>query len=254
MQIVSEGLVVSRKWLLAKGITEHGIDNLVKAHQLDIVIRGVYKSPFIKVSWQSIVYSLQKIFNRNVVIGGISALEMEGFAHYLQLSRHKQIHLYTDEPLPAWINELSRDFSFTTHMQSSLQSRAHTQNEFANILRANTVSFPWREEMPQLVISNPERAILELVADVPDKISFEHAEQILQGMTSLSPSKLQDLLMVCDNIRIRRLFLWMAERQNHPWFKKLSLESISLGSGNRVLVKGGILNKKYKITVPQEYE
>ena len=36
--------------------------------------------------------------------------------------------------------------------------------------------------------------------------------------------------------------------------KKLNLEGISLGSGNRVLVKGGVLNKKYKITVPQEYE
>ena len=108
--------------------------------------------------------------------------------------------------------------------------------------------------MPDLEISDPERAILELLVDVPNQISFENAEQIFQGMTSLSPNKLNELMLVCDNIRVRRLFLWMAERQNHQWFKKLNLESISLGIGNRVLVKGGILNKKYKITVPQEYE
>ena len=108
--------------------------------------------------------------------------------------------------------------------------------------------------MPTLDMSNPERAILELMFDVPNDISFENAIQILQGMTSLSPSKLNELLLVCDNIRVRRIFLWMAERQNHPWFKKLNLENISLGSGNRVLVKGGVLNKKYKITVPQDYE
>jgi hypothetical protein len=108
--------------------------------------------------------------------------------------------------------------------------------------------------LPDLEISDPERAILELLVEVPTEISFENAEQILQGMTSLSPNKLNELLLVCDNIRVRRLFLWMAERQNHQWFKKLNLDNISLGTGNRVLVKGGILNKKYKITVPQEYE
>jgi Transcriptional regulator, AbiEi antitoxin, Type IV TA system/Transcriptional regulator, AbiEi antitoxin N-terminal domain len=254
LQIVSESLVVSRKWLLEKGINEHALDNLVKADQLDVIIRGVYKRPFIKVTWQDIVYSLQKIFNYNVVVGGVSALEMEGFAHYLPFNRQKQIHLYSSEPLPAWINELSDDFSFTTHIQTDLQSRIHHQKDLLRVLKSNTLSKFWKDDEYSFEISNPERAILEVLVDVPEKTSFEHAEQILQGMTSLSPSKLQDLLMVCDNIRIRRLFLWMAERQNHPWFKKLNLERISLGSGNRVLVKGGVLNKKYKITVPQEYE
>ncbi len=253
-QIVNECLVVSRKWLLTNGIKEHALDNLVKADQLDVIMRGVYKRPFIKITWQDIVYSLQKIFNSNVVVGGVSALQMEGFAHYLPFNHQKQIHLYSGEPLPAWINVLSDDFSFITHLQTDLLGRSHHQEDLYKVLKSNTLSKFWKDDTYSIEISNPERAILELLADVPEKTSFEYAEKILQGMTSLSPSKLQDLLMVCDNIRIRRLFLWMAERQNHQWFKTLNLESISLGSGNRVLVKGGVLNKKYKITVPQEYQ
>jgi len=253
-QLVQDNLIVSRKWLLTKGVNEHTVDNLVKAGHLDIVIRGVYKSSLIKLSWQNIVYSLKQIFGYNVIVGGLSALELQGFAHYLSLNPQKKIHLYSDKQLPLWINTISEDVHFITHVQTELQSRIHVQDDFSDVLRINTVDYPVRDGILPLKISNPERAILELLADVPSKISFEHAEQILQGMTSLSPSKLQELLMVCDNIRIRRLFLWMSERQQHQWFKKLNLESISLGSGNRVLVSGGVLNKKYKITVPKEYE
>jgi Transcriptional regulator, AbiEi antitoxin, Type IV TA system len=200
------------------------------------------------------VLSLQKMYDFEVVVGGYTAIEMQGYSHYIPLNKERQVHLFSKKLLPEWIEGLIEGVNFILHLQSELQSRKHLQNEFSSVLSDNTISFPWREEMPQIKMSNPERAILELFADVPEKVSFENVEQILQGMTSLSPNKLNELLLVCDNIRVRRLFLWMAERQNHPWFKKLNLERISLGSGNRVLVKGGVLNKKYKITVPQEYE
>lgn len=50
------------------------------------------------------------------------------------------------------------------------------------------------------------------------------------------------------NVKVRRLFYWMAERQTYPWFAKLpepeALDNLGLGSGNRVLVKGGRLDPK----------
>jgi hypothetical protein len=45
----------------------------------------------------------------------------------------------------------------------------------------------------------------------------------------------------------------LAEKHEHNWLKELQLEKINLGSGNRVIVKNGVLNKKYNITVPREY-
>lgn len=252
--LVPEGVFVPRSWLLGQGVSNHAIDNLLKSNQLELISRGVYKRPYTKLTWQGVVLSLQRMYNFEVVIGGYTALEIQGYSHYVPLNKERQVHIFSKNPLPHWIEGILEGINFIFHLQSELQSRKHDQNDFSQVLKENTISFPWREEMPQLILSNPERAILELLTDVPNKVSFEHAEQIFQGMTSLSPSKLQELLKVCDNIRVRRIFLWMAERQNHQWFKKLNLESISLGSGNRVLVKGGVLNKKYKITVPQEYE
>jgi hypothetical protein len=58
------------------------------------------------------------------------------------------------------------------------------------------------------------------------------------------------LLQACHHVKTRRLFLWFAER--HAWIKRPEVEAISLGSGKRIIAKGGALDKKYPITVPRQ--
>jgi len=43
------------------------------------------------------------------------------------------------------------------------------------------------------------------------------------------------------------------EQFNYSWIKRIDTELVNLGSGKRVIVKGGKLNKKYMITVPENY-
>lgn len=59
------------------------------------------------------------------------------------------------------------------------------------------------------------------------------------------------MLEQCSNIKCKRLFLLLAERNHHPWFSRIDVSKINLGAGNRMLVKGGVLDKKYRITVPE---
>lgn len=105
--------------------------------------------------------------------------------------------------------------------------------------------------MPTLTVSCPEKAFLEMMLDVPKSISFDHANEIMQGMTSLSPNKLENLLKACKSIKAKRLFLWFAGKQGYAWFRKLDLTDVALGTGNRVIAKSGKLDKKYLITVPE---
>ena len=46
----------------------------------------------------------------------------------------------------------------------------------------------------------------------------------------------------------------MSEKNNHDWLKNLNIKKIDFGSGKRVIVKNGVFNNKYNITVPKEYE
>lgn len=249
-QIMPESMIVTRKWLIDQAALDtHAIDNLVKSEQLKLLWKGLYTRGKVQLSWQSMLYTLQTVMKTDLVAGGLSALELKGFSHYLPASKKETIQLYGNDKLPVWANELSETITFVRHTRNKLFSGMERQ-----VSDSYTSTIFWKEGLEELKISCPERACLEMLDEVPDKISLEHADQLIQGMTSLSPRTLQKLLEACTNVKVKRLFLWFGSRHNYTWFSKLNTDSIDLGSGNRVIVKGGDLDKTYKITVPKNFQ
>src|SRR3546814_10318720 len=86
------------------------------------------------------------------------------------------------------------------------------------------------------------------MADVPQSLSFEHADTIFEGLTMLRPRLLTNLLDGCVSIRAKRLFLFFADRHDHGWSKHIDRQHIDLGRGKRQLVTGGRLDARYKRT------
>ena len=249
-ELVPEGFIVSRKWLKQEtDLSNHAIDNLVKSEQLKLLWKGLYTRGSIPPNWKSAVYTLQHILETDFIIGGLSALELKGFSHYLPYSKKATIHLYGNDKLPVWVNEIVKNVLFVKHTRTGLFAEMDE-----NQSEKYSTSIPWKDHTAELKISTPERACLEMLDLVPGTISFEHADQLIQGMTTLSPRALQALLENCSSIKVKRLFLWFAKRHNYVWFTKLNLEKIELGSGNRVIEKGGELDKDYLITVPKNFE
>lgn len=264
--MVPYGLVVTRQWLLKQGVEVYTIDNWVKSNQIESVVNGVYKRPDAKLTWEGIVCSLQRMKDYDLAPGGLTALEMQGMGHYLALSSKKVIHLYGTSKLPTWLNKLLPEVTFVRHNADVLFHKPYARmvNQVYDTKGARLrhddplhgaflTNIAWGLNEWPLTISQPEQAILEVLEDVPDKISFEHADQLMQGMTSLSPRRLGKLFNECTNVKVRRLFLWFGERYRHAWLDKLDSKCFSeLGAGKRALVKGGKLDPKYLITVPPE--
>ena len=113
---------------------------------------------------------------------------------------------------------------------------------------------PWGHWHWPLTLSSPERAILELLDELPNHETFHQADMLMEGMATLSPRRLQKLLEICRSVKVKRLFLFFADRHPHAWVKRLDKDAITLGTGKRMLVKGGKLNKAYQITVPEEMD
>lgn len=103
-------------------------------------------------------------------------------------------------------------------------------------------------------MSTPERAVLELLDEVPKRETFHQADVLMEGLRNLSPRLLQPLLTDCKNVKVKRLFFWFAERHNHAWLAKIDRSAIDLGKGKRMLVRGGKLNPTYNITVPGDLD
>jgi hypothetical protein len=74
----------------------------------------------------------------------------------------------------------------------------------------------------------------------------------MEQMTTLRPEILQDLLEHTDNIKVKRMFLYMAEKAGHYWFDLLDVTKIDTGTAKHQLVENGVYVPKYKITVPKE--
>lgn len=261
LNLVPEGLPVTKQWLMKQSpeFDRHALDNLLKSKQLMPLAPGVYMRPGTRLTWQGVVSSLQTIFRTDLSVGGLTALELHGFAHYLPLSRQRTVHIYGKDSLPAWLQGALPEVHFVRHNRlSSLAATGLGSREYdiqersfidAEIPGQRASAWPF-------AMSSPERAYLEVLMDVPEAITFEHADQLLQGMTTLSPRRMEQLLRKCANVKVRRLFYWMAERHSYSWLKKLpkpeALDELGLGSGNRVLARTGRLDPKYRITVPEE--
>lgn len=237
---VPHGVVVDRAWLKTKGIQPALVDYYLRTGYLERVARGAYRRPGGLLKWQNLVYSLQ-LLGFSLHVGGRSALELKGRAHYLPLDKRPRLHLYSDTALPSWIFKTGAFEEFVRHTRTLFR---HPQNGVSDVVFG---SWDWR-----INVSAPERALFEMMAEVPNKESFAMVARVMEGATTLRPDVVQSLLFDCKNIKVKRLFLWFSEKYKHPWFAKLNSDDVDLGKGKRVVQRNGMLDPKYLITVPRE--
>lgn len=245
VDLVPHGLPVARRWLMARGVGRHALDNLVKSGELAPVRRGVYIRRGTRLTWEGAVCGLQRM-GSGLVVGGRAALEERGRAHYVPLG-FRTITLHGPTPLPSWIGALGLDERFVRRGAAWLREPAGPGSAPSFV-----TAMPWGDGARTISVSDPERALFEVLDDVPGGETFEHAEQLMQGLVDLSPARLRTLLLRTRSVKVKRLFFWLAERHGHFWARRLDPADFDLGRGKRALVKGGRWVGKYRIVVPED--
>jgi transcriptional regulator with AbiEi antitoxin domain of type IV toxin-antitoxin system len=261
-----EGMLVDAAWLKAQGYSMQLQNLYVKSGWLEQPTRSVFRRPRGTLSWQQVVISLQTILNYSpLVVGGRTALELQGYAHYLSQST-TVVHLYGPKKPPGWLRKLPLSVEFVYHNDGRLfKNEPVTKGadsvkwnvekgealEGISLRGSDLTKLPWGQWDWPLTLSAPERAILELLDELPNNETFEQVEALFSGLVNLRPDRLQKLLKNCTSVKVKRLFFYFADRHKHPWLKRLDKESVDLGSGKRMLAKGGILDPTYQITVPE---
>lgn len=236
-----EGQVVDRAWLMEKGFSRPRVDAFIRSGVLQAVARGVYRRPGPPLKWQHLLYSLREL-GHDLHVGGLSALQQQGLSHYLALSDKNAIQLHCLTALPSWLPKVEGDFTFTQHkfkLFGSLPESALLNQPFGH----------WDWPIPY---ATPELALLELAAEVSNNADFSQLDKLFDSAVNLRPILLQSLLSSCGQVKAKRLFLWFAQRHQHAWFNALKVDGVDLGSGKRMIVSGGVLDKRYQITVPKE--
>ncbi len=264
-------------WFTRMGYSSPLRSRYVESGWLQPVTRGVFRRPLhtpgveeatVPLRWQHVVVSLQLVLERPIVVGGRTALELQGFGHYASSGPPREVHLYGDDPAPGWLGKLPMDTAFVFHNARKLfrsepiadgvrRLKAILANDAGGDVEAVHGSLTWRRfgdgEWP-IVLSTPERAVLELLDELPDKETFHQVGALMDGLANVSPRRMDGLLRECRSVKVRHLFLWFAERTGHAWLERMDRAGVDLGSGKRMLARGGKLDPKYQITVPEDLD
>lgn len=231
--------VLSSAMLDDNGISRHLRRYYQESGWLDSLGRGAYKKPGALLQWQAGVNAIQKQLNINVHVGGLSALSLQGYSHYFRLNK-ETISLFSplQTRLPKWFTDYNWGIELIQKPSSFLSTNVGIKEIDINTIPVYT--------------STPERAILECLFLAPQNTDLVECYQIFEGLVNLKPRVLQELLSACNSVKVKRLFLYMAEKAHHQWFQFLKADQIDIGSGDRMITENGTYNSKYKITIPKE--
>ena len=235
------GVVLTSAWLVDQGYSLE----LQKRYRQSRWYESIGTGALIRfgdvVDYLGGVYALQTQLGLSVHPAGKTALAIQGKSHYLALAVNRaQLFAGSKESLPHWFKKHDWGLSIDCQMSSFLPKDLGL-SDYAH--KGFTVK-----------ISSPARAILECLYLAPKYQPLVEAYELMEGLNNLRPASVQALLEKCSSIKVKRLFLYLAEKAGHEWLAHLSLNKIDLGSGKRAIVADGAYVPRYRITVPRELE
>lgn len=228
-----EGMPLFYQYLHKQGYSAQLLYKYVQNGWLERVAGGVYRKKGKDLDPLMIIKAVQEQLGRPFFIGAQSALRLQGKAQTLTFQNSYLVLVPSHCRLSIWLKGLE-SFRFIK------------ANLFEDGSSGLTV---FEEGGPK--ISAPERAFLEMAALIPKDAEYSEFLASMELAPNLRPKLLQTLLEGCTSVKAKRIFLHVAETQNHRWVSKLDLKRVDMGSGPRQIVKDGEFSKKYQIYLPK---
>ena len=237
-QLTASNGILLTSWLEKQGVSRSGISDYVESGWLLRISTGVYKFACDNPTLFGVLASYQAQTDLKYHIGAATALDLKGFSHYINMGKPTAV-IFTPvrPPLPKWISQAELDMNIMEVSSKVIGVKGIEQIEYDGMT---------------LTVSGPERAIMECLLLSPMRYDLMDVYYLMEMLTSLRVTLVQQLLEDCTSVKVRRLFLFMAEKARHRWFSKLDLSRISLGSGTRSFAKGGVKNAAYDIVISKE--
>ena len=228
--------------LFSESLKKQGYsDQLMKQYRtsgwLTSLSKGVMYRSGDTLSALAALASCQEQTGKQYRVAAHSALELSGYYHLVPMGK-PQLMVASKEPkAPQWSKSDLFDMTFeffTTSAFGTVQEQDIKQNNYS------------------IKASIPELAFMECILLAPSRYSYMDLYYIMEQLTALRPAKVQQLLETTNNLTVKRMFLYMAEKANYPWFQEIDFNRINLGTSKIQLCKGGVYVSKYKITIPRE--
>jgi len=235
------GVVLTSSWLTSQGYSLELQKRYKKSKWFDSLGTGALVRHGEEVDYLGGVYALQAQLGLSVHPGGKTALSIQGRAQYLEFtSRKAQLFAGKGESPPLWFKK--HDWGLELECKST------------GFLPPKLGLVEFDHKNFKVKVSSPARALMECLYLAPREQSLVEAYELMESLNNLRPASVQKLLSACTSVKVKRLFLYLADKAGHEWFKFLDMKKFDLGSGKRVIVPNGQYVSKYQITVPRELD
>jgi hypothetical protein len=235
------GTVCLASWLEEQGISRDLQQYYLKSGWLESVGRGAFKRPGDTVEWLGGLFALQEQAKMAVHVGGMTALAMRGVAQYVRIGREK-VYLFSPlaVSLPAWFQKYDWGNEIR-HVRTNFLPKGMD----VGVALASSPGVGCN-------LSSSERAMLECLYLAPTEQDLVECYQVMEGLVNLRPKAVQQLLENCASVKVKRLFLYMAEKAGHQWLQFLDPSKIKVGKGDRSIVNNGVYVAAHHISIPKE--
>jgi len=241
--MLSGGKPLLASYLREQGYSSQLLSKYVKSRWMEMPYKGVYIKPKTKISMGGLLSAL--IFQKKMPmhIAGLDALRMFGYFEQIPFI-NKIITLYSSRRIfiPKWVKKYEKKNKVKIKL---VCSKLFMTDTFIKENELDGFSIP---------ASIPERAIFEALNDIKSSAEFYEYIKVFELIVNLKYEYLDTLLKECSSIKIKRLFLYVSQLFNKPYFKKININRYKLGSGARTLFTGideMKYDSKYKIMVPK---
>ena len=238
---VPKGVVLLSSWLKANGYSPDLVKRYRNSGWLESIGVGANIRSGDTVDCFGALYSLQTQCGSSIHVGARSAFSILGKSHYLELDAKKIILFAANKNsrLPAWFKNHDWKVNVEFHSSDFISSEI-------GLIDIKVKEF-------SINVSDEIRALMECLLLVPSQQELTECYEFMESMNNLHPKKVQELLEHCNSVKVKRLFLYLAEKIGHEWFNYLDVSRIDLGTGKRQVVDDGALDEKYQITVPKSW-
>jgi Transcriptional regulator, AbiEi antitoxin, Type IV TA system/Transcriptional regulator, AbiEi antitoxin N-terminal domain len=218
------GEPLSTAALQARGLSAFRASALARGGWLLHLARGVYMLPGDTLTRDGCLAFLSGQ-TPGFHMGGKTALAWRGVRQNIAFREH--LNLWGDAPrrLPLWFTQrFAADYQATQLFDDGLPQGCGLQ--------------PLPGGDARVLVSVPERAMLELLSDVGKRQSLAEARDLVESLPGLRTKVLNELLQHTDRIKVVRMAASMATSMNLPWAALAEKHSERIGGGARWVAVG----------------
>lgn len=227
LAVLPRGEPLDVQFLKEHGVSAFRASQLAQAGWLTHLGRGVYMLPGDTLTRDGCLAYLMRR-HPGLHVGGKTALLWRGVRH--NVTFRETITLWDEHRmrLPSW---------FLDRFESTYQT---TRLFDAEMLPGYGLQ-PLPGGRPEVLVSVPERAVLELLSDVGKTESLQDSRDLVESVRNLRLPVLENLLAHTTRIKVVRLARALSEELDLPWAPMAKTCSDVKGGGSRwvAVTKGG---------------